>query len=64
MSFFSRGSRGSRRGQGRRSNAFGQEGRNKRIRLFVHFDANSDEFNHLARTGHLFLGGNKPFLSL
>jgi len=59
MSFFSRGSRGSRRGQGRRTNAFGQKGRNKRIWFFVHFDSNSDEFNQLARTGHLFLGGQQ-----
>lgn len=51
--------KGSRRGQGRRKNAFGQEGRNKRIRFSVHFDANSDESNHLARTTHLFLGGEQ-----
>lgn len=51
--------KGSRRGQGRRKNAFGQEGRNKRIRFSVHFDANSDEFNHLAHTTHLFLGGEQ-----
>jgi hypothetical protein len=33
--------------------------RNKRIRLFFHFDANSDKFNHLAQIGHLFLGGQQ-----
>jgi hypothetical protein len=59
MRFFNRGSRGSRRGQGRRPNVIWQEGRNKRIRFFVHFDANSDEFNQLAQIGHLFLGGQQ-----
>jgi hypothetical protein len=61
MRFFSHGSRGSRRGKGRRINAFGKERRNKRIWFSVHFDVNSNKFNHLARTGHLFLGGKQAF---
>jgi len=59
MSFFSRGSKGSRRGRGRRPNVVWQEGRNKRIRFSVHFDANSKEFNQLVQNGHLSLGGQQ-----
>jgi hypothetical protein len=62
MIFFSRGSRGSQRKKGRRKNVFGQEGMNKRIRFFVHFDAISYEFNHLARIGNLLFGGKQAFL--
>jgi hypothetical protein len=62
MRFFQSWIKGSLRGQERRKHAFGQEGKNKRIRFSLHFDANSDEFNHLARTWNLFLGGKQSLL--
>jgi hypothetical protein len=59
MSFFSQGSQGSRIVQGRRLNVVWKEGRNKKIRFYVHFDANSDEFDQLVQTRHIFLGGQQ-----
>jgi hypothetical protein len=36
---------------------FWQQGRHKRIRFSIHFDADLDEFNQLVQTGYLNLGG-------
>jgi hypothetical protein len=62
MSFFSRGSnKGGNRGnigrRGRMPNVFWQQGRHKRMRFSIHFDADSDEFNQLVQIGYLNLGG-------
>jgi hypothetical protein len=59
MRFFSRSSKRNRRGQGRRPNVVWKEGRNKIFGFLVHFDANSDEFNQLVQTRHIFLGGQQ-----
>lgn len=48
MSFFSKWSRGSRRGHGHRPNIVWQERKRKIIIFSVHFNANSDTFNQLA----------------
>jgi hypothetical protein len=63
MRFFCCGSRDSRRRQGRRTNVFGHEGRNKIIQFSVHFNANFDEFNHFSHTRHLLLGEKQAFFA-
>jgi len=55
--------KGSRKRQGRRTNVFGHEGRNKIIQFSVHFNANFDEFNHFSHTRHLLLGGKQAFFA-
>jgi hypothetical protein len=42
-------------------NAFGKQGRNKRMRFSIHFDANSEEFNQLVKTNYLNLVGHPAF---
>jgi hypothetical protein len=66
MSFFSRGNnrsgnRGNRGNKRKIPNAFGQRGRNKRMRFSIHFDVNSEEFNQLVQTGYLNLAGHPTF---
>jgi hypothetical protein len=59
MSFFSRGSGGrGNRGRGRRPNDFWG---NKRLHFSIHFDVDSEEFNHLLQTGFLNLAGKGAF---
>jgi hypothetical protein len=44
--------------RGRVPNVFGKQGRNKRMRFSIHFDANSEEFNQLVQTDYLNLVGH------
>jgi hypothetical protein len=70
MSFFSRDSDrngsqwkewGNKGQRGRVPNIFRKQGRNKRIRFLIHFDANSKEFNQLVQIDYLNLVGHLPF---
>jgi len=56
MSFFSRGSRRSIRGHGGRGQYIWNNNRNRRMRVYVHFDTDSKEFAHFSHTGQLALG--------
>jgi hypothetical protein len=42
-------------------NVFWKQGRHKRMRFFIHFDVDSEEFNQLVQTGYLNLGGKPAF---
>ena len=55
MSFYSRGSGRANRGRGNRPRGIWKHGRNKKIRFFVHFNANYEEFNQISTIGHLLL---------
>jgi hypothetical protein len=60
MIFFSRGSHGRNRNRGRGPNNFWHMG-NKRLIFSIHFDVDSEEFNHLLQIGFLNLAGQGAF---
>lgn len=57
MSFFSRGSKRFVSGRGQ---YFWNNNRNIKIRVFVHFDIDLEEFAQFSQTGHLALGPPFP----
>ena len=56
MSFHNMGSRRSIIGRGGRGQYLWKHGGDRKIIFALHFDANSNDFTHLTRNGHLYLG--------
>ena len=60
MSFYSKGFSKKGRGRGNMPHGFWKHGKNKKIRFFVHFNADSEELYQLATKCHLYLGPPNP----